>query len=497
MKLVCISGGTGTEAILARWNVPFDRRFEATDNLNDQLDDAGCVICIGKAGVQAGLFVLHTFKKNKTSPPVLAAYQPSTDAAKTDWSRFDGVLYKDAAQRQDALKAGADPFRLFPESDVMQAAETAVRRKRMTVPQKGVVISGSYGLGNLGDEAMLTAILAALHRVAPDRRVIVLSHHPEETRLTHCVDAIHTFALHRLIRQLPRTGLLISGGGTLVTNLTSSRSMRYYLTVIRLAHCFGAHVLLYSCGIGPIRGKRDRKVATAVLNACADTIAVRDSSSEKELTALGVKRPKICRMRDVAFSLCPEGLRKAKEWSGNPDGLNIPGKYAVYAIRPWTNDAAFLPVLAAAVERLWRERGLRPVFLPMESPKDLSVAETLAKQLQIPCTVLPPVASFADAFAVIQKAELVISMRLHALIAAELAHVPFVGIAYDVKITAFLTDVGSDACVGYHVAEPDMLYDAAERAMHQNRPAHGNDESCVGDEILRAAFREKNVADDD
>lgn len=489
MKLVCISGGTGTEAILARWNLPFDRRFEATDNLNNQLDDAGCVICIGKAGVQAGLFVLQSFRNRKKSPPVLAVYQPMEEATQLDWSRFDIVLYRDAAQRQSALQAGADPFCLFPETDAMQAVETAVRRKQRNAPQKCVVISGSYGLGNLGDEAMLSSILSALHRVAPDRRVIVLSHRPEETRLNHCVDAIHTFALHRLLRLLPRTALLISGGGTLVTNLTSSRSMRYYLMVMRLAHCFGVRVLLYSCGIGPIAGKRDRKKAAAVLNSCADMIAVRDSASERELAALRVRRPNICRMRDAAFAL------RKDELCGRTEPPNIPGKYAVYAIRPWTDDAAFLPVLAEAAERLWRERGLRPVLLPMESPKDLSIAETLAARLQIPCTVLQPVASFADAFAVIQKAELVVSMRLHALIASELAHVPFVGIAYDVKIASFMADAGSDACVGYRVADSDTLYDAAERALHQTIPPHLNADDGAGDEILRAAFRDKQAAD--
>lgn len=465
MKLVCISGGAGASdalTALERAGIQFDGILKAGADCAAQVlkGDAGGVFCIGEAGVQTGLFVLRALQKAHVVRPVLAVFCPQGKTP-VPWHSFDAVLCTDETQRRTALTAGADPFRLFWLSEAQTAAETTARRRQAGKPEKGIVVCGSYGLGNLGDDAMLTAILADLRRLAPDRRITVISRNPAETRLTHGVDAVHSFALNRLIPLLLQTRFFISGGGTLLTNLTSSRSLRYYLMMIRLAHRLGARVLLYSCGIGPITGKSDRRKTAAVLNRCAEAIAVRDGASKAELTALGVTRPPVFSMRDAAFSLRPEMM------AGAFCGARPEGRYAVYAIRPWTRDASFLPVLAAAATQLWRERGLQPVFLPMEPAKDLPAAEEAAAMLHAPYLLLREPMTFAGAYDVIQHADLVISMRLHALIAACLAQTPFVGVSYDIKIRAFLSDAGSSACVDYDLACAEDLLEAADEALRQ------------------------------
>ena len=45
----------------------------------------------------------------------------------------------------------------------------------------GILICGAYGLGNSGDEAILTAILRQVREAAPDADITVLSRNPEET----------------------------------------------------------------------------------------------------------------------------------------------------------------------------------------------------------------------------------------------------------------------------------------------------------------------------
>lgn len=493
MKLVCISGGAGAaEALTAleRAGVQFDGILKAGADCAAQVleSGAGGVFCIGEAGVQTGLFVLRALQKARAARPVLAVFCLQCQTP-VPWHLFDAVLCTGETQRRTALTAGADPFRLFWTAEAQTAAETAIRRKQAGKPEKGIVVCGSYGLGNLGDDAMLTAILADLRHLAPDRRITVISRNPSETRLTHGVDAVHSFALNRLIPLLLQTHFFISGGGTLLTNLTSSRSLRYYLMMIRLAHRLGARVLLYSCGIGPIDGKNDRKATAAVLNRCADAIAVRDGASQKELAALGVNRPPVFSMRDAAFSLRPEAM------TGAFSGSRPEGRYAVYAIRPWTRDASFLPTLAAAAAQLWRERGLRPVFLPMEPAKDLPAAETTAAMLQAPYLVLREPMTFAAVFDIIQHADLVISMRLHALIAASLAGTPFAGIAYDVKISAFLSDAGSSACVDYDRASAEDLLEAADEALRQKDKRFVPAPDDAGKAILKKFLTEKRPMD--
>ena len=491
MKLVCISGGAGAaEALTAleRAGVQFDGILKAGADCAAQVPEsnAGGVFCIGEAGIQTGLFVQRAFQKTHAARPVLAVFCPQGQTP-VPWHLFDAVLCTGETQRRAALTAGADPFRIFWTSDAQNAVQTAIRRKQAGKPEKGIVVCGSYGLGNMGDDAMLTAILDDLRRFAPDLRITVISRNPSETRLTHGVDAVHSFALKRLIPLLLHTRFFISGGGTLLTNLTSSRSLRYYLMMIRLAHRLGARVLLYSCGIGPIDGKNDRKVTSATLNRCADAIAVRDGASKKELTALGVNRPPVFSMRDAAFSLRPEAM------TGTFSGSRPDGRYAVYAIRPWTHDASFLPALAAAATQLWRERGLRPVFLPMEPAKDLPAAEETAAMLQAPYLVLREPMTFAGAYDVIQHADLVISMRLHALIAASLSGTPFAGVAYDVKIRAFLSDAGSDACVDYDRAGVEALLEAADEALRQKGKRFVPTPDDAGEAILRDFLTEKKT----
>ena len=47
--------------------------------------------------------------------------------------------------------------------------------------------------------------------------------------------------------------LIISGGGSLLQDVTSKRSLLYYLSIIGLGKFFGKKVMLFAQGIGPIR----------------------------------------------------------------------------------------------------------------------------------------------------------------------------------------------------------------------------------------------------
>lgn len=480
MKLVCISGGAGAAEALAalrRAGIAFAEVFETdadasaparvanarAKRLAWRVAGAGAeaVFCIGRAGLQAGLFAHRFFKK--TPVPVLAVYAGAPDK-QPRLSGFDAVLYLSGGDKASVLREGADPYRLFAAGEAVAALETAARRKWAGSEPKGIVVCGSYGLGNLGDEAMLTAILSELRRIAPDRRITVVSRNPEETRLAHGVDAVHSFALPALARRLRRARLFISGGGTLLTNLTSTRSLRYYLMTIRFAHDMGARVLLYGCGIGPIIGEQNRRKTAAVLNRCADIVAVRDGASFSELAELGVTKPELLRSRDATFSLRAEDMRGEAQPSVRKK-LAAAGRYAIYAVRPWSDDEAFAPELAAAAQTLWRERGLTAVFLPMEPPRDLPLSGRIAASLCAPAVVLDEVLSFDDAFAAVRGAALVVSMRLHALVAASIARVPFVGVSYDIKISSFMADTGNDACVDYYDVTSDELCAAAERAL--------------------------------
>lgn len=98
-----------------------------------------------------------------------------------------------------------------------------------------LVISGYYGFGNAGDEAMLAAILEAILEVVPDADITVISGNPGHTAANHGVKAIGRFDMFGILNAIGRCDLLISGGGSLLQDVTSKRSLYYYLSIITLA----------------------------------------------------------------------------------------------------------------------------------------------------------------------------------------------------------------------------------------------------------------------
>lgn len=114
--------------------------------------------------------------------------------------------------------------------------EIIIRRfRRPKLERDGVVICGAYGKGNGGDNAILDAIVAQLRHIDPDLPICALSRTPKETRAAACVDSLYTFRLLAIRRRMRHAKLYLSGGGTLIQDTTSTRSLLYYLSSIRMA----------------------------------------------------------------------------------------------------------------------------------------------------------------------------------------------------------------------------------------------------------------------
>ena len=69
-----------------------------------------------------------------------------------------------------------------------------------------IVVSGYYGHGNTGDEAILAGMLAAMRSAEPGVKVAVLSGDPEATRGMHGVDAVPYRSPIAVWRALRRSG---------------------------------------------------------------------------------------------------------------------------------------------------------------------------------------------------------------------------------------------------------------------------------------------------
>lgn len=307
-----------------------------------------------------------------------------------------------------------------------------------------VVISGYYGLGNSGDETLLKIISRDLKEAVPDVVITALSANKKKTRGECKINSVNRYNPFSVLFQIARADLLISGGGTLIQDATSTKSLLYYLFVIKLARLCRTRVMLYANGIGPVKEKNVARVAR-VLNG-ADVITLRENDSEKELVRFGVKRPEIVVTADPAFNLIPASDKSINKIIQR---LNIPEdmKMLCVSVREWKHlPKNFETEMAKSLDRV-AEKGYFPVFLPMQMSKDLKISRSIADKMKERSAVADFELSPEEMLALVGRCEAVCGMRLHTLIFASVMSKPAAGIIYDPKIKSFMDESGQKSYI--------------------------------------------------
>ncbi len=321
--------------------------------------------------------------------------------------------------------------------------------------ESDVMISGYYGFGNSGDDAILNAIVHELIALRPDIKIVTLSNTPEETMQNYSVEAIHRFDIVSIFRHMRHTKLLISGGGSLIQDITSNKSLSYYLAIIGMATFLGKKTMLYANGIGPVNNSSNFKRICRVLNK-ADIITLREPASLEELRRFGVNGPEIIVTADPAFNLFPADTTETDELLRR---FNIPTdvKYCVVAIRPWkTMQHDFSSQIAEVSAYIKEKYNIETVFLLMQPIRDAKICHSTAALIKN-AYVIDTALTSAQALGVINKAEFVLGMRLHSLIYAAKCHTPVIGIIYDPKITSIMEHMGQKYSVPVENPNPITL----------------------------------------
>ena len=149
-----------------------------------------------------------------------------------------------------------------------------------------VVLSGYYGFDNFGDEAILQVLTNNLKNIGAD--ITVISHNPAKTAITYDVKSVFMFNIFEIIKKINSSDILISGGGSLLQDVTSLRSLIYYLFIIFLGILFCKRVIIFAQGIGPINNNYFKKMTKNILRKTA-LITVRDKQSKNLLESWGLK----------------------------------------------------------------------------------------------------------------------------------------------------------------------------------------------------------------
>lgn len=300
-----------------------------------------------------------------------------------------------------------------------------------------IALSGYYGFDNAGDEALLSAISSSIKKIEPAAEFVVFSGHPGRTAALHHIRAIHYMHPLQMLRELRQADLLISGGGSIFQDVTSARTLPYYISVVALARLLGTPVIFYAQGVGPINRSFSKFLMRLVANH-VNLITLRDRDSAIYLEEIGVTRPPLVITSDPVFSLEPETadrvaieeLLQSNTVTGGQPLLGV-------AVRKWAALEGYQAELARLLDEL-AARNYRVLFIPMAYPDDLDASRKVMELMQHDALLIDKHLSSQEHLALIARLDLMIAMRLHALIFAASRGVPFAGISYDPKIDAFL-----------------------------------------------------------
>lgn len=327
-----------------------------------------------------------------------------------------------------------------------------------------IVISGYYGFANAGDEAMLTAMIEAFTLLDPQIAITVLSGNPEQTRLQHGVKAIHRLNYPEIIGALKQADLLISGGGSLLQDVTSDRSFYYYLSIVMLAKKIGIPVMLYAQGIGPVHGSLAR-AAMRVIGNMVDLITVRDEGSREELRDLKIIQPPVHVTADPVLALMPMDKAMGRILLSK-NGIKLGSRPCIgISVREWQNWTHYKKIIAEVADKITKAWEAQIVYIPMQWPEDVAAAKETIRRSRYSGYLLNESYTTNELLAMIGQMDLLIGVRLHALIFAAVMNVPVVGVSYDPKIERFLKSLGQSTAGTLKDITVDKLFSQAENAL--------------------------------
>ena len=300
------------------------------------------------------------------------------------------------------------------------------------------LISGYYGFGNAGDEAILGSIVHALRSTFDDPDICVFSDNPDLTAQQLGVRSVNRKSPLAMGREMLGASVLLSGGGGLLQDSTGITTIRYYLGVVRMARLLRVPVMFYAQGMGPVRTQAGRSMVTRIANT-VQLITVRDDESRVLLDELKVTRPPVRVTADpvLAFEPAPSE-RIAAIW--REEGLPDDKPVMALSVRPWAEHAGFEQAFVRVGAHL-AETGVHVLVVPFQDSQDREICRRVAAGIGAGASCLSRAYLAPELMGILGRCAATFGMRLHALIFAAAQGVPMAGVAYDPKVAQFLRRV--------------------------------------------------------
>ncbi|MCQ2770809.1 MAG: glycosyltransferase, partial [Clostridia bacterium] len=307
------------------------------------------------------------------------------------------------------------------------------------------LMCGYYGYDNLGDEAMLSSFMSEVRNINKDINICVMTSNQKNTYNEHLVQTINRYNIFSIIKKIKETGHLIVGGGNLFQNKTSNRSLYYYLYIIKLAKKYGAKVIIYANGFGPLKDGKDRNVIEALKGA--DYISVREKSSYDFCVKNGI---------DAVLTADPVFLNEftSRESFNSDYFVMVPHGIKSYEI----ND------VCANIRTLQTKLCLTPVIVSLHDKQDAYLCQSISDRLGGKCQFMSQL-GFGTLQDIIKSSAFVISNRYHAVVCAVMTDQIVVAMG-DSKMRSIMKELGIIDCM---FDSYDKIQQAVNYAMTNNR----------------------------
>lgn len=324
---------------------------------------------------------------------------------------------------------------------------------------------GPYGAGNIGDDAILDALLSR-HFDLRRQRLSIITESPEATRR-------HVSAAHLLARKdfaaweiaVRRSAGILLAGGTMISDLQGMRfPFGYSKPLLELARNNRKPHAMMGVGVNSVETAEGKEFFRRLYQN-VDVFTVRDDHCANALLNLGVPQDRIAVAADPVF-----GWRPPEELAREMDAVlaQVGGHPCLVAVNvtheEWRSRKELYSEVASCCDRLIREMGAGIVFFASDcrrdDPYDSAAIRATIGQMREKALVLPglnykpsELATFLGRF------HIVLSMRMHPLIFGALGSALPVGIIRQPKMTRVLDEMGFAQNVQAETALADEVFE--------------------------------------
>jgi polysaccharide pyruvyl transferase CsaB len=370
-----------------------------------------------------------------------------------------------------------------------------------------VAAAGCYSINHPGEEAEIAAAAASLRALSPRIEITIFSQNTRQVSQLPGVRAVNRWNPFAVLYTLIKSDLVFSCGRDSLKDTEGMGSLISHLLTIFTARLIGKPVVCYAQGVGPLNSYWGRRLVRFVGDRF-DLITVRNQASKDRLLKIGVERPPIVVTADPVFSLSPaqfdkevghslmaqirseasdegdkppfepiaraeegkitisvpvdiagtgEGETEAKgEAEGEPKGEKKPLLGIV--LQELEGDCEYKRAIASAADKLVRE-GWEILLLPFKHPADIQICQEVSWIMQESSLQYREKPTLEQLFCLFGEVDLLLGMRLPALIMASLMRRPCIGIALNEKIDKFLEMTEQPKAVNLEDLDADNLYE--------------------------------------